>query len=805
MMRRTRAGVTLALIACLVGFTGCGGTDAEDAVERPEVRGFSPQVSPIDFQTNQQNPTFTDNGLTVSVDGQYQGKVVVYFRPDTVIDPASVFLGGNPFLGLDPSALQLTQEIPGVGNVQVPVQVTVAVDRVILQPLPPYATPNGGGFTTNMPDGQYTIGVFQNIRNTDGDPLTDGPVFHSYVVGQADTIPPRVITTSPGNGASNVGAGLLPPEPPGNPEDVASITVDIFGPPTPDVVIRFTEGVRASSVNANNISVVDAGAQVQPPPLLTPAPGFPKLKSDDDGATLPSNGHEVIWRIDQDNTAGFPFGTQIEVTVVGSDPDGMGVPANASPIVDLAGNPMENTFKAQFQTVAPPSLPSNPQPEYAIWWSASNRVGVLDPLNIKDLAAQFLGTAFPQGIRPHVLVDGSDTISTDQNIPNFDPFEIVFDSRTNGANCHSWIYVQSEQSGQVAIIHTRDSLPVGLLSTPTPGGISANTSYNAGERVLVVTNTGANTLTAFGVGGATAGGRTVNAPIFITNVQPTGNNPQPVAITGPPSAAPSETIPIVNRHNGFTGPFTSLIMYGTQTDGVVATTTLVQEEGPVREFALGAEADPNDICLSPCFQPFGPTQPFFVIGTISLGGLPNEGSVAMYISNPGCLTGQQSTFDSIIGQEPGLDGPSGLVELVSATAVAGQAWFAVAETGANRITMLSLQGGQPIQTGRLTTGVGLNPSSLARRASWNPPCITNIGTNPLVCGGPSAAGCTYYGTEMWQFNPGPDGTGDASNDFFICARGQSQVTVVDGTSGARPFDPPPQIPGVRYVASEASQ
>ena len=31
----------------------------------------------------------------------------------------------------------------------------------------------------------------------------------------------------------------------------------------------------------------------------TPAPGFPKLKSSNDGTTLPSNGHEAIWRADR--------------------------------------------------------------------------------------------------------------------------------------------------------------------------------------------------------------------------------------------------------------------------------------------------------------------------------------------------------------------------------------------------------------------------------------------------------------------------------------------------------------------------
>ena len=176
--------------------------------------------------------------------------------------------------------------MPGTGNVQVPVEVTL-VDRlpgddcnglntIICQPLPPFATGTPGSYTTNLPDGQYTIGLFANIKNTEGRQLRDGPVFHTITVGALDTIAPRIVTTDPVNGEQNVGAGVPPPAPPpGVPENnIASVTTNIFGNTSPDIIIRCTEGITSTSVNGNNVSVVDAGAFVPgggaPPALAWP-------------------------------------------------------------------------------------------------------------------------------------------------------------------------------------------------------------------------------------------------------------------------------------------------------------------------------------------------------------------------------------------------------------------------------------------------------------------------------------------------------------------------------------------------------
>ena len=240
------AGICVALLIVIV--PGCGGSDASNHVQEPLVRNFSPHLSPIDFNNLIQNPTFTNSALTVSTDPNYPGKIVIFFQDETEIDPSSVFTGGNPFLGPDPSALQITREVPGVGNQLIPVSVTVDKDRIICQPQPPFATVDiNGNLTTNMPDGQYTIGLFQNIQNTEGVGMREAPVFHSFTVGAADTLAPRVVTTDPVDGQQGVGASLPPPAPPpGLPtESIADVSTNVFGDTTPDVTLRFSEGIAA--------------------------------------------------------------------------------------------------------------------------------------------------------------------------------------------------------------------------------------------------------------------------------------------------------------------------------------------------------------------------------------------------------------------------------------------------------------------------------------------------------------------------------------------------------------------------------
>ncbi len=830
MLRRTRITtiVTAVLATTLILTTACGGgvggSSADRHVDRPVVRSFSPFLSPIDFGNLQQNPTFSNNALTSSTDPRFPGEIVITFQESTVIDFGTVFLGGSPALGVDPSALQITQEIPGVGNITIPVEVlsasapftdpatglpvtpTEPLDHVIrCQPLPPFASAgagnNGTGFVTNMPDGQYTIGVFKNIRNTESKEMVRGPVFHSFFVGANDTIRPRVLSTNPVNGEQNVGAGAPPPAAPPGVEGIADVTTNVFGPTSPDITIRFTEGITATTVNANNITVVDAGAFVPgggAPPQLAPAPGFPKLKSDNDRETLPSNGHEIIWRVDP-TTGGFPFGTQIQVTVIGEDPDTNGNPTNQAPIADLAGNKMELSDSFQFQTVAPPDLPNCPFPEYAIWWSASDRVGVIDSVNQQGLADQFTGAQqFPLGVPENVLPPFNDTIATAANIPNFSPGEILIDTRTAFQTHHSWAYVQSAESGQIAIVHTKNMIPVALINTPTPGGIATQTA-NQGAKVLLVTNSSANTITAFSLANITPGVQFLNGPIFITKVTPTGNTPAGVAISAPP--APALIPDHWNRDGPFSGPGNEVIMYVDKTDGVVNTTTLASDE-PVKQFALGVGSAPNDISMSPCFG-----GPVVMFAAISQGGLSGQGKVAYYIAGPGCTTGASTPQrpDSIVGDLTGFDGPAGLDNLFVPF---NSAFWAVAESGTDSISTLGFVTGTfniPDIISRFDN-VGNNPTSIAHRPSYFPPCIAIAGSTG--CLGPLPLGYQYKGTQQLVNQRGLNGTDttfDPSTDLYVCARGEGKVTVIDQVSGALSFYSPIPIPGIRQVASTASQ
>ncbi len=786
----------LLVVALMTTLGACGGGgDGGGAIQAPLVRAFSPFMSPIDFNTLQQNPTYTDGFLTVSTDSNYPGKIVVFFQDRTQIDPASVFVGGDPNLGLDLSALQILQYIPGSGNVELPLSaVQVEPDRIICTPA-----------SLPLAAGQYSIGVFSNIRNTDGKALQQGPVFHSFTVGGTDSVNPFVVATSPVDGALGVGAGVDPQIPTGDTaQEVADIRVGIFGKTTPLVTIRFNESINAARISANNINVINAGFPpgAGAPPTIPPAPTYPQLKSASDGATLPSNGHEIVWKADP-TQGGFPFGTFIEVSIVGAyndqasfdaDSGSLSNPDNASPIADLAGNPMMITKKFSFQTVAPPDLPQNPFPEYAVWWAASDRVGVIDAVNQQGIADFLTGAqTFPNGIPQNVLPAFNDAITTSATVPGFEPTELSIDCRTNGGTCSTWVYAMSPNSGEIVIINSGNSLPVAIISTPQPGGIGNQTGGGQAANVVVVSNSSANTLTTFDFNNVSTGINYVNGPIFIQNVQPTGNTPRTVSVSLPPTGA-------ANRDPSFGGPPVPIIMYADFTDGVVNTTRL-NLDAPVKQFNLGANSRPNDVVMSPCINA-GTTNLF--IAAISQAGLPGEGKVAYYISGPSCSTGVGSGIaaDAIIGDLTGFDSPAGLDDLL---AVGNGAWFGVAESGAqaNRIRLLGLTTGAFNNPVILQTigNVGANPVAVAHRSSYTiyPLCIAllNSGLCSLV---PT---CWFKGTE--QTSPNPDGSLNAAQDLYICARGAGQVTVVDLVSGLRNFYSPIKIPGVRGVYTPPTQ
>jgi hypothetical protein len=784
-----RTALSLAVVSALA--TGCGGgvggSAASKNVPHPLVRQFSPTMSPIDFATGQANPTFTDGNLLVNTDPAYPGKICIFFQTATAIDPNSVFIGGNPTLGIDLSALQILRYIPGTGNVPLAAAangVEVQNDRIIFTPA---ALP--------LPDGQYSIGVFANLKSVEGDPVDQTPVFHSFTVGSADKISPVVVVTNPVNAATGVGAGVPPPQPPSGVTGVADVRTAIFGPTSPDIIIRFSESIAASSVNTSTVQVVDAGAFIPgggAPPAIAPAPGFPKLKSALDGSSLPSNGFEVVWRADA-VAGGLPFGTQVQVTMIGSDGG-----ANGAPITDRSGNPLLVSYQFQFQTIAPPNLPVNPEPEYAIYWSASDRFGVLDTINQKEIAATFLGTQTTQ-IQRNYLPAQNDKIATKSTLGlTFDPNEISVDARTDGASCHTYCYVQSFQGGQVVIINTRTSLPVALINTPSPGGLSNQTGGGQAANCLLVTNASANTFTVFDLNNISTGRPFLTGPIYITQVNPTGNTPRAITISAPSTGA-------FNREFLSAGPGIPLIVYADFTDGVVSTANLGATE-PIRQFALGVGASPNDVSMTPCFG----TNPI-LFAAISEGGAPGEGKVAYYIAGPGCVTGISAGGrpDAIVGDLSGFDAPAGLDNILPFSPAA---FFAMAESGSTSNQVVTLG----VTTGAFTFPeikrkfqTGPNPVAIAHPTAWFSTLAQGWICQLGVPGCPQRGvlytppPCWYYGTE--QFPAQPDLSGDPSLALYVCVRGAGRIEVLDATSGAHDYFSPIVIPGIRMVGSAGSQ
>jgi hypothetical protein len=806
----------LGAVLLLAGLTACGGAAASSHNRAPVVVAFSPYLSPMDFNNRQQNPTFTDGMLTVSTDPSYPGEIVIYFRDRTELDPSSVFLGGVPALGLDLSALQILRYIPGTGNVELALSSVVVEDnriRCIPATLP-------------LPDGQYSIGVFKNIKNTDGVPLQFGPVFHAFTVGQADTVNPFVVTTSPVDQAEQVGAGAPPPTPPSGVSEsqLVDVRTNIFGPSSPDIVIRFNEPVKASTVNASNVTVVDSGANTGggSPPAIPPLAGYPELKSQQDLSTLPSNGHEIVWRPDPgQGFGGFPFGTKIRVTVTGAydtqaayEADLMAtggmMPQHTAPIEDLSGNKLLVSYEFQFSTLKPPNLPENPFPEYAVWWAGSDRVGVIDTINMAGLAELNFGNGtiqFPQNRVPrnswlnHLsqIPEYTDQVANAQHLPGFEPTEISIDCRTNAATCHTWVYVMSPNTSEIVIVHSRTSIPVAVLSTPTPGGLSNQTGGGQAANVLLATNRTANTMTIFDLSNQTPGTTFLNGPLFVLTTKQTGNTPTAVTISTSPTGA-------FNRDPFQGGPPVPLIMYIDYTDGVVNTTTL-SSDTPIKQFGLGGSSGPNDVVMTPCFGP--PAIPPIMFAAISESGTGvNEGKVAYYVAGPNCSTGTSTAGrpDSLVGDLSGFNSPAGLDNTFSVGN--GTVFFAVAESGANRVVTLGLETGANNLPSKLNefNAVGANPVNLCHRPAWLLPCGAPILSGACIPAGvPQPAPGCYYRNIAEMYLQAVDQTLAVSQDLYICAKGASQVSIVNMITGAFDEYSPIAIPGVRYVATTCTQ
>jgi hypothetical protein len=798
--------VAAAVFGVVTAGCGGGGSPASNNVPHPLVRQFSPTISPINFNTGQADPTFTDGNLTVSTDPAYPGKIVIFFQADTVLDPKTVFIGGNPALGIDLSALQVLQFITGTGNIPLAAaRVEVLNDKIIFTPA-----------VLPLPDGQYSIGVFANLKSVEGDPVDKAPVFHSFTVGAKDTTPPEVVTTIPVDKATGVGAGLPPPPPPaGVPSSsVADIRTAIFGPTSPDIIIRFNEEIAASSVTSGNVKVALASQAAAGISVPGPAPGYPKLRSEVDQSSLPSNGFEVVWKCDQLGS-GFSPGASYQVTVKGADGN-----VAADCIKDRSGLQMTLSYNFTFSTVAAPPLPADSEPEFSVYFTTSDSFGVIDCINQFEIGQRFISPATPGSpwtlgtlIAPNQVVPLSDTVSTKQTLGNkFDPLEVSVDCRTNGTTGHTWAYVQSFQSGQVFIINTRTSLPAAIINTPSPGGLANQTGGGTNANVLIATNSSANTMTIFNMSTVSTGVTYVTAPITIQQLNATGNTPKAVSITSGGD---------IRRDPGFTGPSVAMIMYADFTDGVVSTANL-GKTSPVRQFALGTGSSPNDISFTPCYQP---GNGLLMYAAISEGGTPGNGKVSYYVAGPGCQTGVTAAVrpDNITGDLSGFDAPAGLDCVF---AVSNSPFFAMAESGstANHVVTLNATGAGNLPGIVLVFDVGANPVALAHRPPVLAPsvCLLDICASPPIPG--HTCNCTAPATFLYggafQGAYRVDQSLAVSRDLYVCVRGAGRVEVLDFATGRRPESPTRDpslglptftpcdkipVPGVRMVNTTCSQ
>ena len=304
-IRTGQAAWGLALLLGCCTLVACGGGSTDPIVPDglpPTVVQFSPPYAPYDFGTGDQAAVFTNPDLTVGTDPAFPGQIVVFFRTDAALDESSFYVGGNPSLGPDNDAVQLLYLVAGSGWVPVVTTLTVGADHLAFTP--------GASFTP-LRVGSYRIEVGTVGLDVEGLAVAPAPVFHAFYV-TTDVDAPHAVATSP-----------------------APDTLDVpHGPASPDIVIRFGESILSSSVTGLTIEVFDVTAIVSTT-QLAPAAGYPRLQVEDDAATLPSNGHVVVWRAQ----GGFPPDAILRVRV-------RGVAGGMSPqvIEDLNANEMVDDY-----------------------------------------------------------------------------------------------------------------------------------------------------------------------------------------------------------------------------------------------------------------------------------------------------------------------------------------------------------------------------------------------------------------------------------------------------------------------------
>lgn len=305
--------VAVALAASCGG--GRGDPSNGDGGPLRVVRIF-PSAGDLQLPSLTHAPTFVDASLATAAGPTGGGAVAIHFQPPGKLDLSSLYVGGEPVLGVDPSALQFLRYLPGTGFALLDIATVDLVNtpgedvvRLVPEDLP-------------LPAGQYHVAVFEDVQDLLGNSLHASPALQTFWVGGADVDDPSVVYVSPSPGATGVPSGAA----------------------SEVVTIRVVEPVAASTLSTDTVYVEDISGLL--PLLVTPAAGYPRLQSVEDGTVYPSNGHAIVWRAH----GGLPPSATLRIRVVGALPaGGVGTPGLVR-IEDLNGHPIPETWTSTFET-----------------------------------------------------------------------------------------------------------------------------------------------------------------------------------------------------------------------------------------------------------------------------------------------------------------------------------------------------------------------------------------------------------------------------------------------------------------------
>lgn len=451
--------------------------------------------------------------------------------------------------------------------------------------------PSGGV----LPNGQYTVTASRQIKSASGKLLNSGAYDHrsSFTVG-TDTYKPVIRNTFPVQDQKDI-------------------------PKDSQIIMVFNESVDPTTVTNTSITVVSGN-----PP--TTIPGTLKMSRDD---------FEVVWTPNPDSV--MPPNSTVVVTITGG----------ASGVTDMVGNTFEDPVTGQaswqftFETVVEPPPPNNPisvdtfNGDALVVYGDNNGIGTLQE-------GTYLGT-YPD---LSGWLEGNPIENGYRKIGN--PGEIMFDTRFNPTDSHTWIYVTDSASGSVTVVGSRDSQIVGKWKAlPDPVGLGLHPSNTS----LYVSNFAANTVSVIDLAATTPG-----AARFDDKTAHLADPDQRLDVEvgrGPLGLAHSIAVTQVFVANNVEN---SCTVFNSATTKHVVT------------FNIGTA--PSDVATTVNFPNVG----YFAFISCLGGGADIDGSVSVYWNVPNGLQANVTGFKN----------PKGIVYDYGSSA-----W--VANSGGNKTSMLTLQ------------------------------------------------------------------------------------------------------------------